>query len=98
MFLIGKQVFQSLAVADIARNEGDAGRKEVAAAVAQIIKNTSLMAARSEESGNGTTNVSGSAGNENVHKKLSFRKHSGLRRVYYNEVGHEGNLGSGRRT
>jgi hypothetical protein len=69
-----EKVFKCFPVREFPLDELHSCRKEVAAAVAEIVKCNCLVSSFDKEACNGSTDVSGTAGNQDLHKTLSFPK------------------------
>jgi hypothetical protein len=65
-----KQVFKETPVGDVSRDEINAFGKQIATAVAEVIDYNSPVAALKKEACDRTSDVTGAAGDQNVHKNL----------------------------
>jgi hypothetical protein len=73
-----KKVFDGGPVRQLPFDKLHPSRQEISAAMAQIIENNSFMSSFGEQASYGTTYIPGSAGDQYLHKKLSFPKHFSL--------------------
>jgi hypothetical protein len=61
-------LFNSGTVGEVAFDEGDACGNKIAPAMAQVVEYSWFVTLRSEKTGDSTTYVTGTAGNQNPHK------------------------------
>jgi hypothetical protein len=73
-----EQIFDQRPVGQITLDEFDSLGHLLAPAVAQIIEYNGIVAFGGQQRGDGATDVSGTTGNQNLHKILSFHEHFGL--------------------
>ncbi len=93
---LDEKVFKAEPVRQFALHKVDAGREQVAPAMAQIVENHSLVSLFGKQARNSATDVPGTAGNQYLHKKdCPFVNSFGTLEVYYNRAWLEGQEASG---
>jgi len=67
-----KKALDTGAIGDVGFDEFDAFRDQIAAGVAEIVDDNDLVSLADEEFRYGTSDISGAAGNHDLHKKFAL--------------------------